>query len=349
MGFQIDYMPVGNGEKSGDAIALRYGNLHGTRDQQTVVVIDGGTKDAGEALVDHILQHYSTDTVDYVFSTHLDSDHLSGLTVVLEKLKVGKLYMHIPWEHIDEVGDLFEEEFTDEELEQELKESLELVHEVESLAFEKDIPIEEPFAGTPVNNELVIFGPTKTYYEQLLCEFRQTPPSKKSALEQAIEAVKRAAETAVEWVEDRIDIDILTDSEKTSAENNSSVVLVLVSDEHKLLFTGDAGIKALTQVADLADRATFPLTDLRFMHVPHHGSKHNLGSSILKRIKGETAFISATGETSKHPSKKIMNALIKHGANVYVTRGRSILHHHDDPDRGWSSINAEEFSSMVEN
>ena len=54
MGFEIDFLPVGEGEKSGDAIALRYGNLSGTRSEQTVLVVDGGTLDSGAALVDHV-------------------------------------------------------------------------------------------------------------------------------------------------------------------------------------------------------------------------------------------------------------------------------------------------------
>ena len=43
MGLEIDFLSVGEGEKSGDAIALRYGNLFGPRSEQTVLVIDGGT------------------------------------------------------------------------------------------------------------------------------------------------------------------------------------------------------------------------------------------------------------------------------------------------------------------
>ena len=37
MGFEIDLLPVGNESKGGDAIALRYGNLDGHRDEQTVI------------------------------------------------------------------------------------------------------------------------------------------------------------------------------------------------------------------------------------------------------------------------------------------------------------------------
>lgn len=47
MGYEIDFLAVGEGERSGDAIALRVwrpGNL----DRQAVIVIDGGTKETGQ-------------------------------------------------------------------------------------------------------------------------------------------------------------------------------------------------------------------------------------------------------------------------------------------------------------
>src|SRR5260370_37962737 len=98
MGYEIDFLPVGDGSKSGDAIALRYGNLHsGDPNQQMVIVIDGGYTDDGEALVDLIKTHYGTDYVDVVVSTHPDQDHGTGLEVVLEQLRVGQLWMHQPW------------------------------------------------------------------------------------------------------------------------------------------------------------------------------------------------------------------------------------------------------------
>jgi hypothetical protein len=42
LGLEIDFLQVGDGERSGDAIALRYGNpLAG----HEVMIIDGGNKD----------------------------------------------------------------------------------------------------------------------------------------------------------------------------------------------------------------------------------------------------------------------------------------------------------------
>jgi glyoxylase-like metal-dependent hydrolase (beta-lactamase superfamily II) len=96
MGFEAEYLPVGNGEKSGDAILVRFGNLHGNRDEFKIAVIDGGTLDSGQTIVNHILEHYGTDNVDYVFSTHLDIDHISGLRIVIEKMNVSYLFTHRP-------------------------------------------------------------------------------------------------------------------------------------------------------------------------------------------------------------------------------------------------------------
>ena len=99
MGYEIDFLAVGDGEKSGDAIALRYGNLHGLHSEQTVITIDGGTMESGEALVKHVLQNYGTNRVDVAFLSHPDNDHASGMRQVLEKLEVGKAAMHLPWDH----------------------------------------------------------------------------------------------------------------------------------------------------------------------------------------------------------------------------------------------------------
>src|SRR5262252_3385906 len=98
-GYEIDFLAVGEGASSGDAIALRYGNLSGPRSEQTVVTIDGGNLESGDALVKHVLKHYRTDTVDVALLTHPDNDHASGMREVVDKLKVRQLAMHLPWNH----------------------------------------------------------------------------------------------------------------------------------------------------------------------------------------------------------------------------------------------------------
>ena len=52
------------------------------------MVIDGGTLDSGERLVNHIKTRTGPAGSHLVVSTHPDGDHSSGLTVVLEELEV---------------------------------------------------------------------------------------------------------------------------------------------------------------------------------------------------------------------------------------------------------------------
>jgi hypothetical protein len=75
MGIEIDFLPVGEASKSGDAIAIRMGNLRGPRSEQTVITIDGGTKESGANLVAHIKTHYGTSHVNFAFLSHPDGDH----------------------------------------------------------------------------------------------------------------------------------------------------------------------------------------------------------------------------------------------------------------------------------
>jgi len=81
MAFEIDFLPVGDGERSGDAIAMRFGEVL-KPGSQTVLVIDGETKESGKALVAHVTNYYGTGTVDAVICSHSDADHASGLTEV---------------------------------------------------------------------------------------------------------------------------------------------------------------------------------------------------------------------------------------------------------------------------
>lgn len=349
IGYQIDYIPVGENSRSGDAIALRFGNLHGSRSKQSVIVIDGGFKDSGELLVQHIKSHYGTDEVNLVVSTHPDVDHASGLCVVLDGLKVGQLAMHRPWEHAADIKNLFRDgRITASGLEDRLEKSLQHASDLEALATKKGIPIVEPFQGiTGFGGSVRVLGPSQEYYETLLAGFRSTPEPVAGL--GILAPLQRATEAVIRKIEDSMGIDILNDdADTTSAENNTSVIMLLEVDGHKLLFTGDAGKTALLNAIAYAEGLGIVLTGMRFLDVPHHGSKRNLNSKILKRMNAGTAFISASADSEKHPAKKVTNALKKHGMGVYVNRGVPLLHHHNAPERGWSAATPEPFHAQVE-
>lgn len=348
MAYEIDYIPVGDGERGGDAIALRFGNLAGPREQQGVIVIDGGTKESGEQLIEHIIRHYGTEYVNIAISTHADQDHASGLCTVLESLNVGALLMHKPWEHGEEIKKLFKDgRITASGLEDRLEKSLQNARDLQSIAERRGIRIFEPFQGMNLENTVHVLGPSREYYECLLPHFKDMPAPK--AILGVFAPVLKAAEEVVHWVQDQMGIDLLDDDDDTtSASNNASTIILFHLDGHKLLFTGDAGKTALLNAIAYARSLNIPLSDLSFFGVPHHGSKRNISSKILKEIRAGTAFVSAPRDSPKHPAKKVTNALKKYGTSVFVTRGSQLLHHNQGNLRGWGNATPEPFHNYVE-
>lgn len=359
VGYEIDFLPVGNGEKSGDAIAVRYG-ISG---EYKVMVIDGGTKDSGQALVDHIKKYYETEHVDYIVNTHPDGDHASGLSVILEQLTVGELWMHRPWEHSSEIRDLFKDgRITDNSLSERLKDALNAAYTLEELALDKDIPIFEPFAGSMIG-DFIILSPSEEWYLELVPQFNKTPEAKvqeqKSFIDSFFGLGKSAVEKVAGFIMETWDIETLKEDGVTPAENQSSVILYGNIDGRGLLFTGDAGIDALNRATDYADSIDITLSKCKFVQVPHHGSRNNVSPSVLDKIVGpkigndatktKTAFVSASKSSTTHPRKVVMNAFQRRGAKVIATQGSTKCSHHIFPARdGWKTADPLPFYEEVE-
>lgn len=324
MAYEIDFLAVGEGEKSGDAIALRFGNLS-EPSKQTVFVIDGGYKDSGARLVEHIKKYYKTETVDAVLCTHSDSDHISGLTEVFDELKVNNLYMHLPWKHAANIEGLFSDtKISSDKIRLALKKSLDNARELEALAKKNGIPIFEPFSdNSNGTGTLSVLGPSVKFYEGLLPNFRG--PAEIAPEPRPLEKVVAAAKEVVTRVAENWGIETLTDPDvdATSAENNSSVVLLFTYGQESFLFTSDAGVPALTEAFNRATRLGIDLKNVAKIQIPHHGSKRNVGPSILDQILGpkkreqeltKKAYISAAKDGEpKHPAKKVVNAFILTG------------------------------------
>ncbi len=354
MGYEVDFLGVGEESKSGDAIALRFGNLHGSRQEQTVVIIDGGFKNTGDLIVDHVKNHFGTQEVDIVINTHPDQDHINGLETVLNQLNVKELWIHKPWEHNQGLAAKFSDgRITDNSVGECLKENLEKACSLIRLAQSKGVIVREPFTGEQdASGMLKVLGPSQDYYESLIPDFDGMPEraslidSVESFLERAASAIKRFFAT---WGDDYID-----DNGVTSAKNNSSVITQLIVDGRRLLFTGDAGIQALEHAADQIDLCMSG-AELKFIQIPHHGSRRNIGKTVLNRLvgqpvaQGESRGITAIASTSKlgepkHPRKAVLNAFTHRGVRVLATRGTGICHFHDAPVRsGWSGLESEPY------
>ncbi|MCB2376383.1 hypothetical protein LGH70_02245 [Hymenobacter sp. BT635] len=355
--YEVDFLPVGDGSRSADAIAIRYGQLATSEhdhDNQKVIIIDGGTKESGKALIEHVKKFYHTNVVDLVVMTHPDTDHCSGLTEVLESLTVRELWMHQPWNHSADIRRLFHDgRLTNNSLEKHIRVGLDAAEQVEIIALQQNIHITEPFAGEEFDGGVIkVLGPTKEYYQGLIPNFRSTPDAavNESVLGRTFTALKKAFTTVTELFDFSSENLPGEQGSPNSAENNSSSVLLFQIDGHKMLITGDAGIPSLKEVNDYALSIGIRLDDLNFMQVPHHGSKRNVDSNTLDNIKAKTAFISAAKEGApKHPSQRVINALTRRGTNVFVTQGSVKCHRHKAPNRpGWGSAVASSFKETYE-
>ena len=211
--------------------------------------------------------------------------------------------------------------------------------------------VSEAFTGDHTHDRaFIVLGPTRDYYQQLIAQFRRTPDAK-GLFDGIVTFAEKGVDRVMNYINELIHGESLTEpAEDTSAENNSSMILLFQVDGHKALFTGDAGVPALTAAVDYADSQGISLKDLNLLHVPHHGSKRNVGPAILDRVWAQEAFISASKEGApKHPSKKVTNALYRRGMKVHVTQGRDVLKPYDSPGRaGWVSIEPLPFYELVE-
>lgn len=364
-GYEIDLLPVGNGDRSGDAIAIRYG----TSGNYKVLVYDGGSLESGQKLVDHIKKYYGTTFVDYVVNSHPDTDHSSGLSVVLEQLDVGELWMHQPWNYSSTILDYFKDgRITDKSLAERLKNKMAAAYKLELLAEEKNIPVYEPFTGARIGDFVVLSPDSEWYIHELIADFAKSP-DKNTGEGRALlgfrdfmaKSVMEAARKAIDWVAEKWDKESLREDVSTSAENESSVILYGNIDGRGILMTGDAGVRALAATADIAEYNNISLPDiLKFIQVPHHGSRNNVSTSVLDRIVGvrkvtndgkttKSVFVSAGEESKTHPRNMVVNAFTRRGAKVFVTKGQAKRHHHNMPEReGWTTATTLPFYEQVE-
>jgi beta-lactamase superfamily II metal-dependent hydrolase len=324
--YEIDFFAVGDGERSGDAIALRY-TISG-RTEPIVGVIDAGFLSNGEELVEHIPKYYGTRRVDFVLSTHPDADHINGMGEVVRELDVQCLLIHRPAKHgySSNSGS---------------KPAEELAKLVEG----KGGTVVEPFAGVSGwNDSFVIAGPTEDLYKQMLAEqvttikeSRQVSLAQRFAGTSVIKAARRLLESFPVEVN-------FGDSGGTNPRNNSSAILSLMIDGRHLIFPGDAGVPALGEGMDYLDSQGRTSEWPRLIVLPHHGSRHNLDLAMIQRILGshsDRAYgfaVASVSAESDNPSPRVANAVGRRGCRVYATAGSGFRVPWDAPARpGWGN------------
>lgn len=354
MTYEVDFLPVG--DSYGDAIVVRYG------DEQSgywLHVVDGGRTDTSQTIIDHVEKYYPGYFINHMVLSHADNDHACGLIGVLQHFEVKNLWMNRPWLYANEVLQHFHGNFTLQGLIDAMKEMHPYLVELEQIAIDKGTQIHEVFQGTQIGR-FTVLAPSKPRYIDLIPDFEKTPTSYKTedAAPQQFGLLKSLMEAAKKWLEEKWDIETLSDNPQppTSASNESCVVQYGQLEEGKgVLLTADVGPVGLTEAADYAQALQLPMP--KFVQMPHHGSRHNVTPAVLDRWLGQrkaegsvvgTSFCSIGANKPDYPRGQVKNAFIRRGFKVFATRTNWLSHYSGEGHPGIVPATPEEFASRVE-
>lgn len=319
----------------GDCLLIEFGEEKDTK----YLLVDGGPSETYENNLMNVLSKLDQKgrKLDLVVSTHVDDDHIEGLlklfgginynriirerqkkkgeeSDVKDLIQVEKLWFNSFAESIS----YSEEEILDaKETVQIIKttlnpemfdESTKAIAEGDTLRGYADalgIPINPEFNFQPISKEnatnhpiivdgldIYIIGPTKdtlvklkTQWDEFICKYLADAKDKAIDLRGL-----RAADTRI--------------------PNMSSIIILIESNEKRILLTGD-GVSQ--DIMTGLDKHNF-LDSNGKLHVdillaPHHGSRRNVTKKFFENITANKYVISA-GFKHKHPSKQTLEMII---------------------------------------
>ena len=321
-----------------------------TQNNEHLILIDAGNYKDGDKIINHIRKYYNNPVIDLAIVTHCDDDHYGGFVRMLEKLSNGdrdaitirQFWVNDPGKNHIDVNDV---KYVNSRpvVNNRAREiyncrDLNLLELIDSLR----IPRTEKFAES-INNGyglppiirpdfhftfLYIIGPTKAYYEELIPKFRDDLKYKESD-NMYNESTDIATNDSLSPTLDAADDD-------SSAHNQSSMIVLFQPQENKrYLFMGDAGRDAFNHI--LTPHKSL-IEKIQWLKVPHHGSKHNLDSGMIKWIKPKVAYISANSN-DEYANRCTIKALKCSGCNVYSTHKdhRNFIHKQIGKREGYST------------
>lgn len=306
MDYEVVYLNVENA----DAILIKYS----INNNDCIILIDSGSVSSGEKIKDYITTKWYTNRINLAICTHPDSDHIGGFfylfndrEVIIEELWVNTPHdvLVSPW------GCLYEKTWKDESLKL-------FMHPTDSnsinlidLAKAKGCVVDTAFTGKLYSfAPLLVLRPTReefVSYANLMLNESKSYSIKTDDSWPFIDTGDYSAQVA------RSEID--SEKDDGSVTNASSIILVFHPKEnHKFLFLGDANRESIKKVLDKDINCWLRQCVVK---VPHHGSRHNLSSSLIDKMQPKFSVISAKG-TVKHPSRGVVYCLARYG-RVYST------------------------------
>lgn len=330
--YEIDMLDV----KNADAFLIHFFT---DNNWEYIVLVDGGNYSDGETIVQFIREHYAQQYIDLAICTHCDKDHFGGIMYLLEQMKdnvrehicIKKIWIHDPARHVDAGSITW---ITDNEKRAVKARSVYDINDsnlwdiLDYLISSGKIQWAEPFSNsqeTNWNGVISVVGPTVEYYSSLVHDFRNDLLRKKKGSDE-IEPDTIDITEADETLNKRID----GAYDDSSPHNMSSVIFLFKPNEATTyLFTGDACRDSFNKL--LNEDMYASLANVTWLKVPHHGSIHNLDSTLITHFSPEIAYVS-TKEYDNYLSRSILNAFKKVGTRVYSTSQNGHIWYHRGTD-----------------
>lgn len=354
MAFEIDLLPVGTEKKSGDCIAMRYGDLVKGKEKQTVIVVDGGYSGTWkDTLKPHLSKYYNCEIkgklhIDIVILSHPDLDHVSGLVEIAkdEDVEIGMIMMHRPWEELSPSW-FRDGRITKDSLKDRLGDAFEKAKELDDVTQNVTKPKLNVGKCNHKGASITILGPTSEFYKTCIANCEKTPQQANNVVHlPQSQSLKKSIdfepyiEGEIKWYDD----------ETTSPINESSLIILFEYDGVKVLLTGDAGKKGLTNAINCAHLNGIKLNDCKIIKMPHHGSRKNVNPTIMDAFVGSRAlyYSCASDDLGHHPSKRLINLMKEEGFKQYSTSGNTLHWGKDAPNRGWDAASDYGFFNEIE-
>ncbi|MED9988930.1 MAG: ComEC/Rec2 family competence protein, partial [Coprococcus sp.] len=307
--FVTVFLDVGQG----DGILIR-------TEQGTSILIDGGSTSnqrVGEYVLLPAIRYYGMSELDYVFVTHGDADHISGIEYLLNAEHIGVRIRNLV---LAKYGD---------------RQGL---ANIETLAKEKNINVVYMEAGDKIqekqNPDMAGLTLECLYPSGSTLEAKQVVEREADSIAEAKQVAEREASGITDDKKIAIGLDNAIIANVPGEEatgsglnaNDLSMVLLAKYDGRKILFTGDAG--SMVEKRLILEKSIL-LSETDALKVGHHGSHSASSKGFLQMTKPQYAIISCGKKNHYgHPHEETLMQLQTIGARVYRTDqcGAIILH-----------------------
>jgi len=310
---KIEMLPAGNG----DALWIEYDDGPRTRR----LLIDGGTEGTWtEGLRARIAGLPEEErTFELLIVTHIDGDHIEGALGLLNDEALGATFEDVwfnGWKHLsglEEFGPVEGELLTKTLVDRDLPWNRAFDGGAVVVREDEELPRVELAGGL----SLTVLTPTPARLQELMPVWRKEivaaglDPDAPRPLEVPVPPGLEPLGVAV-----RPDVAALSSGrfrEDDAEANGSSIVVLMEHEGRRALLTGDGfptdvhdGVNRLT--GDANERLT-----LDAFKVPHHGSRFNVSTDLLRALDCKLHMFSSNGSRTKHPHAEAVARVLATG------------------------------------